>query len=584
MSKHKIQNKKVFILLFAILILGLSFHFDFFIWHYLYAQDGELEITIDAASATIPLPKVFRPNVDLSGRGFHHDPGWPQALAAKEVLDIWHKEIGFRGVYRLQYNLWEISQLAKDKEAQGRLLANYENVIKSISDAGGIVILDIFGTPAGLGKVLDKKSPPFNLKAFKELIKSTIRELSCDKRYNVWYEVWNAPDLDDFFLGRKQEYFNLYRTVAESIKELETEMKVHIPIGGPAVSWWFQNLDGNTIATPQKSLIYELIKFCYRLRLPLDFISWHAFSTDPEAEKENTTYKNTAVNLVREWLTYFKFDRNTPLIVDEWNYDRSANVLPERKEKSFIAASYIPARIKNMYEAGVDYQAYFCLEDFKNNKEGVVRNVGIFSFDPEYSGYNGAPKAAYSVFRMLANLGPDMFLTKPQDEFTGLIATKGKDRFTVIIYNYSDPEIVNNYLSRNIAALRKAERKILLNFIKQGTIEKITSGEIEIAGLRATKKIKALLKKAKELSVMAAEHSLSGRRANLNINNLPKGDYTYQRFAVDSSCSMDCKFAPVDAKEIRAADAYQERLELSPYSVQMIILERKPAEIKQNEG
>ena len=56
-------------------------------------------------------------------------------------------------------------------------MANYENIIKKITDAGGIVILDIFGTPAGLGKALDKKSPPWDLKAFKELVKSYIREL-----------------------------------------------------------------------------------------------------------------------------------------------------------------------------------------------------------------------------------------------------------------------------------------------------------------------------------------------------------------------------------------------------------------------
>jgi hypothetical protein len=64
------------------------------------------------------------------------------------------------------------------------------------------------------------------LKFFKELIKNYIRELSCNKRYNIWYEVWSAPDLDDFFLGRQQEYLNLYKAVAESVKELEEEKTV----------------------------------------------------------------------------------------------------------------------------------------------------------------------------------------------------------------------------------------------------------------------------------------------------------------------------------------------------------------------
>ena len=123
----------------------------------------------------------------------------------------------------MQYNLWEISQFSKDKDAEAKLIANYEEILKNITDAGGIIILDIFGTPAGLGQVLDKKSAVRDIRLFKELIKGNIRELSCNKKYNIWYEVWEAPDLDDFFLGRKQEYLNLYRAVAESVEELEAE-------------------------------------------------------------------------------------------------------------------------------------------------------------------------------------------------------------------------------------------------------------------------------------------------------------------------------------------------------------------------
>ena len=169
----------------------------------LSAQEEQLELNIDFSSQTTLLPAIFKPNIDLSGRGFHRESLWPQTLAAREALDTWQKEIGFNGFYRIQYNLWEISQLAKDRNLQQKLLANYENIFKSITDSGGLIILDLFGTPAGLGKVLDKKSPPLDMNAFKAFIKDMIYDLSCVKKYNIWYEVWNAPDLDDFFLGRK---------------------------------------------------------------------------------------------------------------------------------------------------------------------------------------------------------------------------------------------------------------------------------------------------------------------------------------------------------------------------------------------
>jgi len=597
------SNIKTGVLLFSVcaLILFCALNFDICnlrlgILNLSLAQEADLEFTLDIASNTTPLPKVFKPNIDLSGRGFNREITWPQATSVKEALDIWQKDIGFKGLYRIQYDLWEINQLSKDKELQNKLLSNYEFIIKSISDSGGTVILDLFGTPANLGRVLDKKSPPRDLRAFKALVKSVIRDLSCNKRYNVWYEVWNAPDLDDFFLGRKQDYLNLYRIVAESIRELRQETKIHILIGGPSVSWWFQSIDGNTIATPEKSLIYELLKLCYHYHLPLDFITWHGYSTDPGLEKEATIYKKTSVTLVRDWLSYFDFDKNTPLIVDEWNFDTSANLLAARGEKSFICASYIASRIKNMHEAGIDYQLYFCLEDFLRNKAGVVRNVGIFSFDPEDTEYKDSPKAIYNTFRMLSNLGNDMFPQKLDDEFAGAIATKSEDGAVLLFYNYIDPDIVMNYLSKNIANLKAGERRILLNIVNSDKLQKIMLRQLDISTLHATNKVKNLLKKALELNDKTNKFEYTARNIKISIKNLnpvknlrkkdgdnstPSGEkdnYLYQRYTVDSACSQNCEFTPREQKDITAAETYQEVLTLNPYSVQMIILKKKPKE------
>lgn len=540
------------------------------------AQDKDIEFNLDINSEIMRLPKVFQPNIDLSGRGFHRNTDWPQEVAALETLDAWKKDLGFGGTYRLQYNLWQINQLSKDKEAQAKLLDNYEAIIRSVNESGGIVILDLFGTPAGLGRALDKKSPPWDLKAYKELVKSVIRELSCNKKYNIWYEVWNAPDLDDFFLGRKQDYLNIYRAVAEAAMELQNETKIHIPVGGPAVSWWFQAVDGNTIITPERSLIYDLIRYCYHYRLPLDFISWHGYSDSASAEAEVTIYKKTPVNLIRTWLGYFGFEKSTPLIIDEWNYDRDANVLPERAEKSYIAASYIPARLKNMFEAGIDYQIYFCLEDFKNNKEGVVRNVGVFGFDPEKSEYKADTKASYNVFKMLNGLGGSLFKKKIEDEFIGSIATKTQDGLALLVYNYVDPDIAINFLSKKISSLSGSERNVLLRIIKSDKIPKIMQGELDIASVRATKRVKTLLQQAKELSERARMQLSSERSIKLNIKNL-KDTFIYQKYKVDSSCSKNCEFSPIEEKEVSVKDGiYQETVILKPYSVQLIVLKKKP--------
>ncbi|MGA2775170.1 MAG: cellulase family glycosylhydrolase [Candidatus Omnitrophota bacterium] len=533
-----------------------------------FAQGDDLEFNIDLNSPTVSLPAIYKPNVDLSGRGVY-SPGWPQSLSSKEVVEIWQKDIGFSGFYRIQYNLWEINELAKNKDEQKKLLENYDNVIKSISDSGAVVILDIFGTPAGMGRVLDKKSAPVDLDAFKKLIKDTVRELSCNKKYNIWYEVWNAPDLDDFFLGRQQEYFNLYRTVAQAVKELKQETNINIPVGGPSVSWWFKSLEPNTILTPERSLIYGLIRYCYSYQLPLDFISWHGYSTDPMAEQESTLYHKYTVSLIRDWLTYFRFESNTPIIIDEWNFDRDTNILPERHEHAYIAASYIPARINGMLDSGIDNQVYFSLQDFENKKEAIVRNVGAFE-------NKGEAKAIYNVFRMLGSLGKNMFVTKTDDEFCKLLATKSDDTITLLIYNYIDPQAARNYLSKNIVNLSASERKMLINIIKTDKLNQIISGSIGVSTLHLTKRVEELLGSALEISEKTKKCSSESRNVKINIKNL-KENYIYQLYSVDSNCIKSCVFSPREEKEITAGD-YSATLAISPYSVNMIVLKVKPKE------
>lgn len=539
---------------------------------------GSLELRVDLSSSTVSLPKIFNPNIDVSGRGFHPEENWPQQLAAPEVLEMWQQDIGFRGMYRMQYNLWEIDKLAYARSKQNELLENYEATIKKISDAGGVVILNLFGTPEGLGRTPDVRCAPSDLPAIKELIRKTIRRLSCEKKYNIWYEVWTAPDLDNFFLGRKQDYFFLYRAVAEVAKELEAQTKVFIPVGGPSASYWFQNFDGNTILTPERSLIYELIKFCYRYRLPLNFITWHSYSSDPSKEKETTAYNKTPAELIREWLSYFNFSKDIPLIVDEWNYDTGTNVLAERRESAFIAASYIPHRIKNFYEQGFDYQIYFSLEDFWNAVEGVVRNVGVFWFEPAAKAYKGEPKIIYNVFKMLRRLGNEFFdKIKFNDEFVRVIATKSKDGYTLLISNYIDPDISQNYLSRNLATLRPAETKQLLRLVKNGIVEKIMDKEIDLSGVRCRPKVKALISKALEQKELAQKFIQRSRKLTINFRGL-KDNYICQRYAIDSSCSLNCEFAPAVESEILKDASGQAlySLSLNPYSVYMLLLKKKP--------
>ena len=542
-----------------------------------FAQDSSIDFNLDITGKTKVTPRLLRkPGIDLSGRGFHREPTWPQNLAASDVLVGLDEFLDLQGgIFRLQFDFWEFVQLAKNKQMQTKFLENYSTVIKNINAAGGTTLLNLYGMPPGLGKVLDKKSSPWDIKAFKELVKDIIRYFSCVKGYDIWYEIWNAPDLDDFFLGQKKEYLNIYQAAAESVKELEGEIKRNIPIGGPGVTWWFQNLEGNTIFYPERSLIYELIRFCSQRRLPLDFISWHAYTSDPFAESEVTRYRKIAPELIREWFSYFGLDSTTPLIISEWDYDAGLNFELKRGWESYVAASFIPSRLRNMLKSGIDHQLFFCLEDFKDNKQGVNRNVGLFWFEPKSIQYTGGPKSMFNVIRMLNMLGSEMFLASRLDnEFVGIIATKSKTGLALFLFNYIDPEIAKSYLSRSLANLHPKLARILVNLINSNKWEKIKNSEISLRTLRLNRRIKSMIQEAVNLNERAASFIQQPQNININLANL-EGDYVYKKYIVDKSCRLDCAFVPQEEKEIRNVTVYKETLILEAYSVVLILIDKK---------
>jgi len=563
-----LKSSKIIIIFFVFFSLGeISF-----------SQTKDLEFNLDFNSKTTNLYPIFSPSIDLSGRGYHSDVSWPYHLANKEVISRWQAEIGFnKGFFRLYFNLWEIEATKYDPLLRKNILSNYEQIIKIISDSGGKVMLVLYGTPPNWGKVLDKRSMPLDLKSWQSYIKRIIRYFSVGKKYNIWYEVWSSPESEDFFLGTKRDYLSLYEATSKVIKELENEAKVHIPIGGPGVSSWFQNFEKNTIVSCEKSLIYELIRFVSQRRLPLDFISWHSFIDDPLIDKEKTFYEKFPAQLIRDWLKYFHLDSNIPLIISEWNYDAGSNWDVRRSEKSYMIAGFLLSRIKAMAEAGIDYQIYFCLEDFQDNKEGLNVNRGLFSYSSTNPFLSNA-KVLYNVFLFLNQLGDKTYGCFSLDEFVEVLVTRKNEDIIILLWNYIDPYLGRNYLFRNISFLTEKDRILIVNLFKSLKLDNLISNQDNLKGLSVSDKLKTILKKANQLQKKADTFKDKNRYLKLRLSNL-KGNYLYQRYTINQQCSWDCAFLPVEEKMINIESKYEEDLEISPYSVDLIILKK---EITQN--
>ncbi len=85
-----------------------------------------------------------------------------------------------------------------------------------------------------------------------------------------FFEIWNEPNLGgkngipggSFWSGTMEDYFELYRITANTIKSVDADLRV----GGPATS--------------NNAHIPDMLDYCRKNNVPIDFISTHHYPTD----------------------------------------------------------------------------------------------------------------------------------------------------------------------------------------------------------------------------------------------------------------------------------------------------------------
>lgn len=118
-----------------------------------------------------------------------------------------------------------------------------------------------------------------------------------------YWEIWNEPDLDPenaknprCWSGTYAQFFDFFEIAAKHLKKCFPNIK----IGGPAVSSY------------NKIFNEGFLKEMHNRNVPLDFFSWHIYTTDPQS----------VINLsesMRKLLDENGFN-NTESILNEWNY------------------------------------------------------------------------------------------------------------------------------------------------------------------------------------------------------------------------------------------------------------------------
>ncbi|WP_394780777.1 cellulase family glycosylhydrolase [Undibacterium sp.] len=256
-------------------------------------------------------------------------------------------------------------------------------------------------------------TPPKDIAQWAELVRRLAAH--CVERYGIaevaqWYfEVWNEPNLRQFWTGSQQEYFALYEASAKAIKGVDARLLV----GGPA--------------TAQNAWIDDFMQFCTERQLPVDFVSTHFYPTDAfgEAGADTLTQlEHVPLDVMRTRALAARAQaQGKPLLYTEWN--TSSNPRDALHDSSFGAAFAV--RIALGVDEVADAYSYWVFSD-------IFEELS-FPSAPFHGGFglltlHGIKKPVYKAFELLAELGdrhfPIVSTTQPHDTVALWVGEKGE--------------------------------------------------------------------------------------------------------------------------------------------------------------
>lgn len=302
-------------------------------------------------------------------------------------------------------------------------------------------------------------TPPKNYEKWKNLIQNLTQHFT--KRYGeeevkTWYfEVWNEPNLKDgFWSGTMDEYFKLYKNAVEGIKNVNADYKV----GGPA--------------TAGAAWVPEMIQYCTKNDVPVDFISTHSYGVE-QGYLDETGTSGTILSK-NEWSVSGDVLRSRKQISEskkpglELHYTEwSSSYTPSDPiHDSYHEAAFILQKLKQVGDTAQS-MSYWTFTD-------IFEEAGP-RFTPFHGGfgllnYQGIKKPAYFAYEFLNKLGR----TELQNSDTSSWATKSDNGdFQVLFWNYTNThpgkeELNQTYYIKDLPAKPKGSISVKIDKVPQG--------------------------------------------------------------------------------------------------------------------
>lgn len=202
-----------------------------------------------------------------------------------------------------------------------------------------------------------------------------------------YWEIWNEPENPPMWSGTREQFFELYQVTATHLRQCFPNIK----IGGYA-SCGFYAINRPNPSDFFKSFLTwfdEFLQFVRDKQLPLDFYSWHLYTTDPEEIILHARY-------VRKKLDDYGF-RQVESIFNEWNFVTSDeehrwDLMKEAPGAAFVAAAFVLMQ-RNSIDKAMYYDAL-----------PTRRYCGLYYFP---SGKTTKTYCSFLAFNQLYKLGEE---------------------------------------------------------------------------------------------------------------------------------------------------------------------------------
>jgi hypothetical protein len=241
----------------------------------------------------------------------------------------------------------------------------------------------------------DILSEPRNWNDWSEVVERTINHYSGELGIeNVYYEVWNEPDLfGRWKMGGKKDYKNLYYFAARGAEK--TKNVKPFKFGGPAITGLYKNWIDN------------FFPYVLKNRLRMDFFSWHRYDL-------NSDQYGKDIASVDKWIESQPYFSGVEKIISEMGPKSDAG-----GENDTMAGAAHLISINREILTGVRYGFNFA----------VTGRWGIL----------GKPR--YQALEFLSRLGPLRMPLTGEGSFVKAIAAKNGNKIQIVVSNYDSKGI-----------------------------------------------------------------------------------------------------------------------------------------------